>query len=227
MIRASQSPRVCLNVRFEFHEFQMGRLGVVAGLVLAHGLLLFGLLQMARDPMAVPEPVPTVLSFIAPPRPSQSQPPPQQPSIQATPSEVPLPAPLPPAIETPIIVETAPEEIVMEPVQPIPDTPKSASTAEPTPKLIESVEYLREPPLRYPSLSRRMREQGVVLYRVLIDERGVPVRVEVERSSGYARLDDAGRDAVLQSRFRPYMEDGVPRKVQVLAPLRFSLKRPW
>jgi protein TonB len=93
------------------------------------------------------------------------------------------------------------------------------------PKLISTVEYLREPIPRYPAQSRKLREQGLVMLRVMIDERGVACSIEVESSSGYARLDHAAREAVSRAAFRPYVEDGAPRRAMVLIPIEFSLSR--
>lgn len=93
------------------------------------------------------------------------------------------------------------------------------------PKLISSVEYLREPIPRYPPKSRKLKEQGLVVLRVLIDEKGTACSIDIETSSGFARLDDAARDAVSRAAFRPYVEDGSPRRAFVLIPIEFSLAR--
>lgn len=91
------------------------------------------------------------------------------------------------------------------------------------PKLISSVEYVREPAPRYPPQSRRLREQGLVVLRVLIDEKGQASSIEIESSSGHVRLDHAAKDAVARAAFRPYVEDGAPRRALVLIPIEFSL----
>jgi len=105
-------------------------------------------------------------------------------------------------------------------------TAQVAATADRSvPKLIETVEYVRQPVPRYPAQSRKLREQGLVMLRVLIDERGVACSIEIESSSGHARLDRAAREAVAQAAFRPYVEDGAPRRAMVLIPIEFSLNR--
>lgn len=93
------------------------------------------------------------------------------------------------------------------------------------PRLVSVVEYVREPAPRYPSQSRRLREQGVVVLRVVIDERGRACDIAIESSSGYARLDRAAQEAVASAAFRPYVEDGAPRRAQVLIPIEFFLNR--
>jgi protein TonB len=98
--------------------------------------------------------------------------------------------------------------------------PSPSSTA---PRLISTVEYVREPSPRYPPQSRRLREQGLVVLRVLIDENGQARDIEVESSSGHERLDRAAKEAVARAAFRPYVENGAARRALVLIPIEFSL----
>ena len=53
----------------------------------------------------------------------------------------------------------------------------------------------------YPPQSRRAGEEGSVLVRILVDERGVPRDVQVAKSSGFPRLDQAAMEAVRKWRF--------------------------
>lgn len=141
-------------------------------------------------------------------------------AISAPPLELREPLVVP--IEVPI--EAAPSERqIMARAMTAP--PVQASTPSSAPKLISSVEYVREPAPRYPPQSRRLREQGLVVLRVLIDEKGQACSIEVESSSGYARLDHAAKEAVARAAFRPYVEDGEPRRALVLIPIEFSLNR--
>jgi protein TonB len=59
---------------------------------------------------------------------------------------------------------------------------------------------------------------------VLINELGRAARIEVERSSGYARLDAAARAAVERALFKPYIEDGAPRMALAMIPIEFTWK---
>src|SRR6185369_14731619 len=68
---------------------------------------------------------------------------------------------------------------------------------------MSDVAYLVQPAPRYPPESRRIHEQGLVVLRVLIDESGHAKAVEVYRSSGHPRLDEAARRAVERAVFRP------------------------
>lgn len=91
------------------------------------------------------------------------------------------------------------------------------------PRTITAVEYLKPPQPEYPALSRRLGEQGRVVLRVLVNEKGMPEQVLVQTSSGFERLDDAGRQAVLRAQFKPHLEDGRPTRVYVVVPLNFEL----
>ncbi|MDQ2989085.1 MAG: energy transducer TonB, partial [Pseudomonadota bacterium] len=92
------------------------------------------------------------------------------------------------------------------------------------PRTITSgVEYIRAPQPDYPALSKRMGEQGKVVLRILVNEKGLPDQVTVQTSSGFARLDEAGRQAALRALFKPHMEDGRPVAVFVIVPLNFQM----
>ncbi|GAB4469359.1 MAG: hypothetical protein OHK0044_11400 [Burkholderiaceae bacterium] len=134
--------------------------------------------------------------------------------------EVP-PLPLRPAITAAVArgFEPAPAA----PSAPAPSDDGGAARSVAAPVLIERVAYARFEPPPYPPLSRRLGEQGVVVLRVVIDEHGVPLAVDVHRSSGYARLDEAARDAVRRARFRPYRDGERARSAIALVPVRFEL----
>jgi protein TonB len=90
------------------------------------------------------------------------------------------------------------------------------------PPMVDSVEYLRAAPPVYPKESQRRREYGTVILRVLVDALGRPAQILVERSSGYSRLDAAGREAVEKFLFRPYEVNGIAQPAQVLIPIEFA-----
>ncbi len=136
------------------------------------------------------------------------------PTISIEPPQVPV-------IDTPITQESL--RAISIPVQQ--SAPVVSNADDDAPRLVSTVEYVREPSPRYPSQSRKLREQGLVTLRVLIDEQGRACSIEVESSSGYARLDHAAREAVERAAFRPYVEDGEPRRAVVLIPIEFNLNR--
>jgi protein TonB len=139
--------------------------------------------------------------------------------VAAVPLEIETPdVPLPTEVEAPA-ADTVPLATAVAPVAPV-TTASSDSRGVPE---LSDVSYLKPPVPRYPSESRRAREQGLVLLRVLIDESGHVCRVNVYRSSGHPRLDEAARDAVEHALFKPYFEGGVARAAFAVVPIEFSL----
>ena len=72
-------------------------------------------------------------------------------------------------------------------------------------------------------MSRRMKEEGTVILRVLVNEQGRAERVELKKSAGSPRLDEAAKQAVLQAVFKPHIEDGKAIAVFVPIPIKFQL----
>lgn len=66
----------------------------------------------------------------------------------------------------------------------------------------------RPPP--YPEDAARRGQQGAVLLVIHVSPGGLTEGVDVLRSSGYASLDRAARDAVMTWRFLPAVKDGAP-----------------
>jgi protein TonB len=62
----------------------------------------------------------------------------------------------------------------------------------------------------YPSASRRLQESGTVQLRFHIGVDGKVLESEVEKSSGYKRLDEAARTALSKCQFKPATVDGRP-----------------
>ncbi|MDR1890393.1 MAG: TonB family protein [Zoogloeaceae bacterium] len=68
--------------------------------------------------------------------------------------------------------------------------------------------YLRNPRPPYPPMSRRLREEGKVDLRVHVLANGNAGQVEVERSSGFPRLDESAATAVRRWKFSPRRRGG-------------------
>jgi periplasmic protein TonB len=188
-------------------------------IVLVHAMAIFGLARLRPhlDSVSVLEPL-TVRIISQPPERTEAKPI----EVKTIAPNITIQPPDAPVIEFPPVVEQSERAITI----PVRATTPIASNEESTaPRLISTVEYLREPVPRYPPQSRKLREQGLVTLRVMIDERGVACSIEVETSSGYARLDHAAREAVSRAAFRPYVEDGLPRRAMVIIPIEFSLSR--
>jgi periplasmic protein TonB len=189
-------------------------------IVVLHAAALWGLAHLQRHDEAVPVAATMSVRLISPPA-EQERSEPKPFKVAAITPRVALDPPPVPVLDIDVMDE-APNAITI-PVHAAP--PRSTNEGPPSPKVISSVEYVREPAPRYPPVSRRLGEQGLVMLKVLIDERGVACSIEIQSSSGYARLDHAAREAVARAEFRPYVEDGQPRRALVLIPIEFYLNR--
>lgn len=169
------------------------------------------------------------VTFVAPPPPP---PPAAQPKTVAVapkaPSISPPPLPiLPVVIENTITPPVQARVTEAAPATPVAAAPVAAAPAAPAvpagPRVVSAVEYIRAPQPVYPSVSRRMGEQGVVTLRVLVNEKGHAEQASVQKSSGSSNLDEAGRAAVMRALFKPYVEDGKAQPVYVVVPINFQM----
>jgi protein TonB len=208
-----------------------------------HAVAIGGLVA-ATEPgrEAIASTVPIMVSFLpaelpAPPRIAKPQPalriarpaPPPKPKpapLVAAHAEEPLPAAPQPVIDTPKPDEVARPESVKAPEAP--PAPAAVAMAVPAPAPIVpprfDAAYLENPAPAYPALARRMHEQGKVLLRVFVTERGGAERVELRASSGSARLDQAALETVRHWRFVPARQGAEPVPAWVVVPISFSLE---
>ncbi len=82
----------------------------------------------------------------------------------------------------------------------------------------------QNPPPRYPKLSRRLREEGTVILKIRILRDGRVGAIEIERSSGHARLDRAAMQAVAKWRYIPARQGGEAIEYNYLQPVEFTLR---
>ncbi|MFZ6750428.1 energy transducer TonB [Undibacterium sp. Ren11W] len=169
-------------------------------------------LQMAETvpPSVLPPPA---LSKPLTPPPSLIAPPPElqtvarvNPDNAITTAPVPVLASKPSSEASSVVTNTAP-----------------AVSAPAQPKLVSGVEYLQAPQADYPPLARRMGEEGKVSLLVLVNEKGRAEKVEIQKSSGSHRLDEAARVALMRALFKPYIEDGKALMMLATATISFSL----
>lgn len=151
----------------------------------------------------------------------------QAPAADAPATASPTPAAAPPpaataAPETSAAV-TPPAAAGSAPV-PVPAAGVALEPAGPRTLDIQRVRYRVPPVLVYPPASRRAQEEGQVQVRLLVDVSGLPTQVELARSSGHARLDEAALASAGLSRFHPHTENGQPRPFRVLVPFVFELE---
>lgn len=193
---------------------------------------------MEQPASAAPaEPVPPPPPEVRPPEPAPPPPPPPPPPPEPKPEPTPKPKPVakkptpkpvvretPPATDAPTATSTPTEAAP----QPAPVASASASTrSESTPALTQArydAAYLNNPHPAYPMVSRRMREEGQVMLRVLVSAEGLPSRIELRASSGSSRLDRAAQDAVARWRFVPARRGSAAVEAWVLVPIVFKLQ---
>jgi protein TonB len=84
--------------------------------------------------------------------------------------------------------------------------------------------YLRNPEPPYPTVSRRLGEEGTVQLRVQVSAEGHAVRVDIHRSSGFPRLDETAAAAVREWRFVPAKRGTTPVAATVIVPIVFRLE---
>lgn len=206
-----------------------------------HGLLLWALLQLNVIETAVRQAAPLMVQLIgpAPERPAElapplrvvSSPPAPPPVAPALPvPEVPLPRADPVAeVMTPTLPAPAPP---MPPAAPQPSVVQVGTVAPPAPPrpaVMQQVpsgalRYRVEPPVAVPRASRRQRESGTVLLRVVVDVQGLPRSVTLHRSSGFQRLDEQALGAMRRARFFPCTEGGQPVECESIAPIVYELE---
>lgn len=178
------------------HSSALARSGPATAVIGVH-LLIAYLLSVSMGVIRAPEFVqPIVANFIPEPRTRAPEPlPPQEPVIDSA---------LDPIVQPmPVITSEDP----MVPVAEIPMPPsQNAIEATATPPVrppiaAQSLQISRRVDPTYPPSARRAGEEGSVQLRILVDERGLPGEVQIVKSSGFARLDQAAIEAVRRWRF--------------------------
>jgi protein TonB len=156
------------------------------------------------------------------PPPEKAPPPPRKnvdPPPYIPPSEVAVVAPMmtaPSITVTQTVAPPAPVEAPPAQVEAPPAPPKQVQRVAP---VIDAAKNCRKP--EYPSASKRLEEEGLVVLRFMIDEDGRVIESRVETSSGFSRLDEAARSALSQCQFKAGTADGKPERSWA------SLKYVW
>ena len=187
------------------------------GLVLVlHGFLLW-LIQsgLARQAITLTQESVEALLLIdtaPPPSATPKTPPPQTPPPKTAPPVI-APTPTAPVITTPTVPATS---------NPAPAAP-AQNSAPPAPSVrtgavIQPGASCAKPD--YPSASRRLEEEGTVSLKFLIGIDGRVLQAEIEKTSGFPRLDEAARNALSKCQFRPGTIDGKPE--QSWASIRYT-----
>lgn len=221
---------------------------MIAGAVLAfHALAIWALqsgLLMRAVEMVVP--VEVIAQIIESPKPV-IPPPPVVPKEPPPPVKQAVVKPAPPvpqmqalpqilAVETPTPAPSAPAPVqIAAPAPILPPSVPVAAVATPSPvavpvataKVLPSTDAddLYNPNQRYPRMSQTMGEQGTVMVRILIGANGLPLKAELQKTSGFERLDQAALDFVMQSRYKPGTLGGKPTEMWMGREVKYILRQ--
>ena len=195
----------------------------------AHGALLYFLFKQQLIPP--PEQLATlIVNFIPATKPKEEtkpEPPPPKPQPVKKPpqsrqlvAEAPVLSP-----SEPVAPPTAPEPEPAPAPQPVAEAPRPQMPAGPitlSSELSVACPELSAP--AYPSLSRRLGEEGKLVLRVELDELGRISVAQILNSSGFKRLDEAAMAAVKTWRCTPPQRNGQPVRAIALQPFNFVLQ---
>jgi protein TonB len=100
-----------------------------------------------------------------------------------------------------------------------------AGTQQAQPGVEAKPNYLKNPEPDYPEVARRRHQEGLVLLAVKVTAEGRAERVEINKSSGFALLDNAAVAAVRAWEFQPARIGSLALESQIEVPVRFELKK--
>jgi periplasmic protein TonB len=156
---------------------------------------------------------------------------PPPPAIELKPLPKPIPIPITPPVHTVHVQQNVAPVTTVVPTTVPSDNSKPVTVPQgnvnPPPQIAPGVVSLayRSSPLKFPVQALRQRMSGTVLLRVLVDERGKPVDVVVEQSSGFKLLDNSAREQVLSTwLFQPAVIEGHTVKAWARVPVSFTLQ---
>lgn len=194
---------------------------------------------LAETPPPQP-PAPKILPALpAPPLPTT---PPPKPKPQPAPNELPASPVTPspayvPLKEVPTTTSPTDNSIANitttngQPVTTATGTGKTPtpSPSPPTPAIAKS-EPVRTGPIgiycekpSFPTISRRMEEEGSVTLNIFVNVDGNVSKINIEKSSGFKRLDEAARNETMRWRFKPATLDGKPVEHSFMKTFNFKL----
>ncbi len=209
-------------------RIQPSRIFGIAGAITLNAAALMLLLV----PVSAPMPVAPDIGFVWELPQKKEMPPPipvEVPITKPQPVRNTTPVPINPPTQQPVldqdvIVPEGNEYVPPNNIEPTPDIGPTQPT-NPGPLPSTRLEYASAPAPVYPREAMLDGIEGTVLLKVLVDVDGKPLSVEIERSSGNRRLDDAARRQVLRKwMFRPAIRDGQAIQVFGLVPVHFSLQ---
>lgn len=196
-----------------------------AGVVVLHALLFWAI--QAGLTRTVIQKMPLVvqailLDEIKPALPPATPLPPTPPAPPKTPPPAYVPPVATPVVAAPVnaiaAVSAAPAPVAT-PAVPSAPTAVTGPTAAPVRTAAGvNMAQCEKPP--YPSASKRMEEEGTVALRFLVGVDGKVIQSEIEKSSGFQRLDEAARTSLSKCHFKPATVDG--KAEQAWANIRYT-----
>ncbi|RQH09824.1 energy transducer TonB [Paraburkholderia dinghuensis] len=220
------------------------RVATAIALVVALHAMLIAIVLTRRDaaaPVALgshaiaaellqPDPVAVAAAVNSPPTPPK----PVQRVAPAKPAARPMARPMPLPVaqapsehqnETP--AQAGPTPTAAAPSVPEVSQPAAAARGKPTmelsaPKNVPHLDCRIAQP-DYPMLSKRRGETGTASVGFVVGLSGQIEDIQLKKSSGYSRLDDAALAAMRDSACKPYMENGEPVRAAYTQPFDFSL----
>jgi len=196
--------------------------------VLLHVIVIYALVNgLARKVIdVIKKPIETkiVEERKAPPPPEAPPPPPPKITVPPPPfippPEIQIAVP-PPVQNTITAVTTKAPPPMSAPMTPI--SKPGPSTRPSTPASLDRGKCPTPEP-QYPMASRRNQESGTLVLHVQVDANGTASKVEVSRSSGYARLDESAKSWILTCPFKPSIVDGHPQASWTSQAYTFTLR---
>ena len=187
--------------------------------------------MLEQGQWAAPQPVAAPVAIQSTPTPPTPVPPKPTPKPKVQPHVKPTPAPTPRPVQTdaPSPLAAAAPEPAPAPPSPPPAAaaPAAPAIGRPTlalsaPKDVSHLDCNIAAP-EYPALSRRRNETGTAVVRFVVGLTGRIENIELKKTSGSSRLDDAALDAMRTSACKPYKENGEPVRAAYSQPFVFSL----
>jgi protein TonB len=145
-----------------------------------------------------------------------------QPQEQHEPVKVIKPELETPTVDPPPIEDTIPE--IEVPVDEPAPAAITAQTAPPQPAETSDMKVTNRVDPIYPPASRRAGEEGTGIFRVLVDTNGRPLDVQVLKSSGFPRLDEAAVTAIRKWTFRAAVANGQATQSWTRVQVQFKLE---
>ena len=206
--------------------------------VLFHVAALWALQSgLLRRAVEIVVPVAILSEMVAPPAPKVEQPPepvrpaPPPPAKQPAARKVERanpPAPQPVAAPSPVPAREAPTG-VETPQSPAPAMAAVAAAPAPAPAsdkvelpFVDADYAPNDDVFRPPGISSRLGEYGTVVLRVTVGVNGVATQVQLAKSSGYPRLDNAALQGARRLKFKPAIRNGVPVEFSYDFPVRYQ-----